>query len=64
MTPLLLGILLAIPVAANDSQAAHALSEVHHIYVGSMGQDDEAKRRNCIARANLLGDGLGESLIL
>jgi hypothetical protein len=42
MTPLLLGILLAIQGAATGSQAARPLSEVHSIYVASMGHDDEA----------------------
>jgi len=44
MTPLVLGILLAIPGAATDSQTAHQLSDVHRIYVDSMGHDDEAVR--------------------
>jgi hypothetical protein len=42
MTSLLVCILLAMPGAANDSQPAHALSDVHRICVDSMGHDDEA----------------------
>jgi hypothetical protein len=44
MIPLLIGILLVIPGVSSNSQAAHPLSDVHRIYVGSMGQDDEAVR--------------------
>jgi hypothetical protein len=44
LTRLLICILLSMPGTANDPQPSHALSDVHRIYVDSMGQDDEAVR--------------------
>src|ERR1700687_3524254 len=53
MTSLLICILLAVPATAKDSQPAHALSDVHHIYIDSMGKDDEAVRFRTLLKQEL-----------
>jgi hypothetical protein len=57
MTGLLICMLLAMPGTANDSQPAHALSDVHHIYVDSMGQGDEAVRFRSLLKQELAHAG-------
>jgi hypothetical protein len=57
MISLLMGMLLAMPGTANDSQPAHALSDVHHIYVDSMGQGDEAVRFRSLLKQELTHAG-------
>jgi hypothetical protein len=57
MTNLLVGILLAMPGTANDLPPAHALSDVHRIYVDSMGHDDEAVRFRGLLKQDLTHAG-------
>jgi hypothetical protein len=57
MIGLLMGMFLAMPGTANDSQPAHALSDVHHIYVDSMGQGDEAVRFRSLLKQELTHAG-------
>jgi hypothetical protein len=53
MTSLIVCILLATPSAANDSQQTHALSDIHRIYVDSLGHDDEAVRFRSLLKQEL-----------
>lgn len=57
MIGLLMCMFLAMPGTANDSQPAHALSDVHHIYVDSMGQGDEAVRFRSLLKQELTHAG-------
>jgi hypothetical protein len=49
--------LLAMPGTSNDSQTAHALSNVHRIYLDSMGHDDEAVRFRSLLKQELTHAG-------
>jgi hypothetical protein len=57
MAYLLICILIAMPGTANDSQPVHALSDVHLIYVDSMGHDDEAVRFRSLLKQELTHAG-------
>lgn len=57
MIGLFICMLLAMPAAANNPAPAHALSEVHHIYVDSMGHDDEAVRFRGLLKQELTRAG-------
>jgi hypothetical protein len=58
MISLLMCVFPAMAGTANDSQPAHALSDVHHIYVESMGHDDEAVRFLGLLKQELIHQGL------
>jgi hypothetical protein len=57
MTSLLVCILLAMPGTPNDSQTAHALFDVHRIYVDFLGHDDEAVRFRSLLKQELTRAG-------
>jgi hypothetical protein len=57
MTSLFICFLLAMPATVNDAQPAHALSDVHHIYIDSMGKDDEAVRFRSLLKQELTHAG-------
>ena len=57
MIGLFICMLLTMPAKANDSPPVHSLSEVHHMYVDSMGHDDEAARFRGLVKQELTRAG-------
>lgn len=57
MTYFLMSIFLAITGLVSPSQPAHSLSDVHRIYVDSMGHDDEAARFRTLLKQELTHAG-------
>lgn len=49
--------LLTLPAKTNDSHLVRTLSDVHSIYVGSMGHDDEAVRFHRMLKQELTHAG-------
>jgi hypothetical protein len=57
MTSLFICFLLAMPATMNDALPSHALSDVHRIYLDSMGKDDEAVRFRSLLKQELTHAG-------
>jgi len=49
--------LLTMPAKSNDSHSVRTLSDVHSVYVDSMGHDDEAVRFHSILKKELTHAG-------